>query len=417
MMIFLFLTTLIIAPQLWYEPLMGVRTDLIVYPLWLATAYFGTRHESYHFSIQDKFFVAMLFWILASTAVNGAGDRSMDILINYTKWFILYKLVSASIPTMDHLRRVSLMLIFFGMVMTIEGIQHFHSPGGLGWAGQPLGWVDPSAREAGVPGRTQWIGIFDGPGVFCVIYTVAMPFLMQYLNPPHGALKRLLAVVSLLLLGVAIFFNGARGGFLTALGIMGLFLALRYRISLIKIATIGGVVGILFMLAPAHLTSMSDESKSAQHRVDMWVEGVEMAQQNPVFGIGKGNFSAYTGKLIAHNSAIEIMGETGLVGLFFWIGLIYFSVKNLLLYLQQTEDPATRSLVSAVLLSIIGYLISAMFVTLEYETFYFLLGLSSAVGFHLKMPLQFTAHDFKVIAALTLGFFVLIKAFVMLYFA
>lgn len=417
MMIFLFLASLIIAPQLWYAPLLDVRTDLIIYPLWLLTAYFGTRHEAYGFTVQDKFFVAMVVWLAASTAVNGFGDRSMDILINYTKWFILYKLVAASIPTMDHLWRVSLMLIFFGMVMTIEGIQHRLSPDGIGWAGQSLGWVDPSAKEAGIPGRTKWIGIFDGPGVFCVIYTVAMPFLMQYLNPPHGGFKRLLAIVSLLLLGVAIFFNGSRGGFLTALGIMGLFLALRYRISLVKIAVIGGIVGMLFMLAPAHLTSMSDESKSAQHRVDMWVEGVEMAQQNPVFGIGKGNFGAYTGKLIAHNSAIEIMGETGLVGLFFWIGLIYFSVKSLLFYLQQTEDQATRSLVSAVLLSIIGYLISAMFVTLEYETFYFLLGLSSAVGFHLKVPLQFTARDFKAIAALTLGFFVLIKVFVMLYFA
>lgn len=417
MMIFLFLTTLIIAPQLWLEPFVGVRTDVIVYPLWLGMALFSGGGKLMRFTTQDKFFAAMLFWMVITTMVNGTHDRSTEILTNYVKWFVLYKLVSTSIPTMNHLGRVSLMLIFFGVVMAIEGIQHMLNPDGIGWAGQTLGWVDVAAKEAGVTGRTQWVGIFDGPGVFCVVYTVAMPFVMQYLNPPHGAFKRLIALGLLILLGVAIYYNGSRGGFLTALGVVALFLALRYRISLVKIAVIGGIVSVLFMFAPAHLTSMTDESKSASHRVEMWVEGVEMAQQNPVFGIGKGNFGSYTGKLVAHNSAIEVMGETGLIGLYFWIGLLYFSIKNLLLYLQSTEDAATRPLVTAVLLSIIGYLISSMFVTLEYETYYFLLGLSAAVGYQLKAPPELTSRDFMMISGFTLGFFVLIKAFVMLYHA
>lgn len=417
MLILLYLTTLFIAPQLWVEPFVGWRPDLIVYPLWFVVALLSTRHESYRFTIQDGFFLAMIAWIVVTTTVNGENARSTDILIDYLKWYVLFKLVSASIPTLDHLRRVSWMLVFFATVLGIEGIQHQHSPDGIGWAGQPLGWIDIGAQESGVRGRTQWIGIFDGPGVFCVIYTVALPFLLKYLNPGHAGMKRLIALALIGLLGIAILYNASRGGFLTTLGVIALYFAFRFKISILKIAVIGGIVSALFMLAPAHITSMTDESKSARYRVDMWIEGVEMAQQNPIFGIGKGNFGSYTGKLIAHNSAIEIMGETGIVGLFFWIGLLYFSFKSLFQYLKENVDPEANSLVTAVLLSIAGYLISAMFVTLEYETFYFLLGLSAAVRFHLKEPPGLEFRDLVIIGFLSLGFFTLVKAFVMLYYA
>ena len=169
------------------------------------------------------------------------------------------------------------------------------------------------------------------------------------------------------------------------------------------------------MLAPAYLTTMDDPSKSAKHRVDMWIEGVEMVQQNPVFGIGKGNFLSYTGRLIAHNSSIEIMGETGLPGLFFWIGLIYISLKNVFSYVQESEDEGNRSYAIALGLSVIGYIISSMFVTLEYETFYFLLGLCAALGFQVKQPGQFVEKDFWRLLFITLGWVIFIKTFVMLY--
>ena len=86
----------------------------------------------------------------------------------------------------------------------------------------------------------------------------------------------------------------------------------------------------MIALAPAYLTRIDDPEKSSYHRIEMWSEGIEMIKQNPVFGIGRGNFKSYTSKLIAHSSPIEIMGETGLPGFLAWIGLIYFSFKSLL---------------------------------------------------------------------------------------
>lgn len=171
----------------------------------------------------------------------------------------------------------------------------------------------------------------------------------------------------------------------------------------------------VFMVAPSYLTTMDDPSKSAKHRIDMWIEGVEMVQQNPVAGVGKGNFLRYTGRLIAHNSSIEIMGETGLPGLFFWFGLLYMGLKNVVCYVLETEDESNKSYAIALGLSVVGYFISSLFVTLEYETYYFLLGLCAALGFRLSKPNQFGERDFRIITAMTLGWVVAIKAFVMVY--
>jgi O-antigen ligase len=160
---------------------------------------------------------------------------------------------------------------------------------------------------------------------------------------------------------------------------------------------------------------MDDESKSATYRLAMWIEGVEMIQQNPVFGIGKGKFLNYTGKLIAHNSSVEIMGETGLPGLIFWVGLLYMGIKNIFHYVRETEDENSRSYAMALGLSVAGYLISSVFVTLEYETLYFLVGLCAAVGFMLKEPPSFTERDFRFIGFISVGWVLALKGFLMVY--
>ena len=415
LIIFIYLTTLFIAPQLWVEPFVDLRVDYYVYPMWLLAVFLAREKNPLTLTSLDKFFLLMLLWMTLSMAVNGFQEHSTDIIVNYTKWFILFKLVSMTVTSAERLRTVALMLIFFALVLAVEGIQHKTSESGLGWAGQTLGWIDPEAAEAGEPGRTRWINIFDGPGVFCVIYTIALPFVMQYLATPFGAGTRMLGTGVLGILLVAIYFTGSRGGFLTTLAMFALFVAVRYKVSLIKIAFVGGMIAVAFMLAPSYITTLDDPSKSSKHRVEMWIEGVEMVQQNPLFGIGKGNFLQYTGKLIAHNSSIEIMGETGLPGLFLWIGLLYMALKNVLNYVRESENERDKAYATALGLSVVGYVVSSMFVTLEYETLYFMLGLCAALGLRLKQPNLFTERDFWTISTMTVGWAILIKVFVMLY--
>lgn len=64
---------------------------------------------------------------------------------------------------------------------------------------------------------------------------------------------------------------------------------------------------------------------------------------------------------------------------------------------------------------ILGYLVSSLFVTLEYETWYVLLALAGAVTRWTKTPHLPDRRDLFVIGAISAGYFALIKAFAMIY--
>ena len=391
--------------------------DYIILPVWIVVLSLrGRLSELLRFRVIDWLFVAMLVWIVSSVIFNPRNENSFSLIADYMKFFLLYRLFIASIPTLSHLRNVMLIMLAFVLVLTVEGISHKLNPAGVGWAGQTLGWVDPSVLAAGGTGRTRWINLFDGPGVFCVVYTIGLPIALVLLGPPFGVVIRLLGFILVGPLLLAIYYTGSRGGFIATIAIIGLYLLFRLKISIARVGIISTLIGVAFMVAPSSLTSIKDQNNSAQHRVEMWAEGVEMVTYNPIFGIGKGNYQNYTRRLIAHNSAIEIMGETGLPGLFLWFSIVYLSMKSLFLYRAGPNNEIDKAYATALILIIVGYVVSSMFVTLEYETLYLLLGLCGVVERNSTQVIRFTAKDFKILGGATMGWVLLVKIFAMSYF-
>ena len=109
-------------------------------------------------------------------AIKGWKVESLQIIGDYAKWFVLYRLVIVTVGDVARLRRwcssARLVTLF-----AVEGIQHTVSP--IAWVGPAVirlgGWA---AAEIG-PTSVRWISIFDGPGVFCVAYTIALPFALS----------------------------------------------------------------------------------------------------------------------------------------------------------------------------------------------------------------------------------------------
>lgn len=408
-------------PQLWIEPFVGLRIHLYTYPLWfIVLAMQGKLPKLVIFNKIDYFIIAFISWVFISSIFNPTGEFFSVAVTAYLKYFLLYRFVVASLDDIQSVASTVNKLSFLIFIIVIEGIQHKIDPSGIGWAGQSLGWVDPSVIEAGGTGRTQWIGIFDGPGVFCVMYTFALPFVLRYFDRQYSSLKWVLAFTYLIPLLVAIWFTGSRGGFLATLSILALFgvskITKKLNFSLSKLLIISSVFVVAFMFAPYQMTQIRDVNKSAQNRVEMWAEGIEMVEQNPLFGIGRGNYKDYTGELIAHNSAIEIMGEMGMPGLFFWAAIYYLIFKVLYQYSLDPRNKEHKPLSIALAICAVGYLVSSLFVTLEYETQYFMFALVTPFANQLEKELTFSVTDMKYLLSLCLGWYVVLKIFVMSYF-
>jgi O-antigen ligase len=411
------LISLLIAPQLWVPPFVGCPTDYILYPLLFVTILqSGRLTEFTRLTTHDWLFLGLVTWIILGAIANGLTAESQYQIFLYTKFFLFYRLVITVVGNIERANKFIRIFIFLTIVLALEAIQQKLSIDGSGWANQGRAWIDPEVLQAGGVGRSRWIGIFDGPGVFCVLFTISLPFVLQELGKEFSVWRRTLSGILLLLLLGAIYATGSRGGLVASLSLIGLHGMWRTGVSMRAIVVSCGLALLIYSFAPAHLTTIRDQSHSGQHRVEMWAEGLDMVKEAPVFGIGRGNFQAYTSMLIAHNSAVQMVGETGLVGLFLWVGLIYVSVKGAVAYLKSTEKPEEKTFCAALILSVIGYLISALFVTLEYETFYLLLAICAVIARCVPTPVHLGMRDYCHIGAIVVAWVVILQIFVIQFF-
>lgn len=414
-----FLISMMIAPQLWWSPMLNARVDFLVYPLWLAfLAARGRVGEVLRFQAIDRAYGVMYVWVILSSVTNGWTDVSSTQTYLYTKYWVVYRFTCASIADYKDLRGAGYAFVVIALILAVEGIQHTFSPTGLGWAGQTFAWIDAeAAKTIGLASRIRWVGIFDGPGVFCVVFTTALPFAFRYMAPPSGIPTRLLAATTIATpLALAAYFTGSRGGILASAATVAMFIISRFQVS-VKRLILFGVIGFAALnLAPSYLTQTKDSHGSAQGRIEMWAKGMEMVQQNPLFGIGRGNYARYTGRLVAHNSAIEAMGEMGFPGLFAWMAMLYLGFKGLAMGMRATTDPADREALLAVSMAMAGYLVSSIFVSLETEIMYFLLGLMAGGSRLAGLHIRFGWRDFGIVTVILAGYFVFFKIYVMGYY-
>ena len=150
---------------------------------------------------------------------------------------------------------------------------------------------------------------------------------------------------------VALLFNGTRGAWLTVLILLPAAVLI-YAEN--KLKSIGGllvifmIVGGIFATTPhlyerfATITNMQMQSNS--ERLLMWQSALNMFKDNPIFGVGYGQYKfAYQNEYIspdakekfqehAHNNFIQILAECGIAGaaafIFMWGYFSYFSLKS-----------------------------------------------------------------------------------------
>jgi hypothetical protein len=414
--LYVYLTSLLLAPQLWLPPFVDWPVDIFLYPSWLVYAVVSGRLARVKYHIAELFFVAWVFWIYVTLVLNGTTANFGPVITDrYLKWFVLYILIRATVTTVRDLRRVAAFLVLLIYVLVIEGIQQKHDPAGLNWAGLPLGWVDPAVIAAGGTGRTKWVGVFEGMGVFAVTYTMALPFVLHYLSSDYKPSVRWLNRLALPFLLLAIYYTGSRGGFLATLALIALHLAVVYRVSFRSILLSSAFVAIAFTAAPSNLTATHDSQGSAEHRIDVWAQGLTMTIEHPLWGVGRANFSLVTGTLIAHNSSMEILAETGLIGMFLWVSLIIACMRAAYLRYQSSPAPPDRRAIAGLMASVVGYLISSMFVTLEYETFYLLLALCAGITVPGTQGRIYRRNELVLSCAIIVAFILVIKILVTVY--
>jgi len=137
-----------------------------------------------------------------------------------------------------------------------------------------------------------------------------------------------------------------------------------------------------------------------------------MFKENVFLGIGKGRFILENSRnMLAHSNFMENLAETGGIGIFVWVSISYVAFKILILLLNSSHSDLLIKLLSrSLLLSFIGFNVSTLFITMEVDIFYFILGLIVALYSNScqenDLRLKFGFADFR-----NIGFVIFVMIF------
>ena len=174
----------------------------------------------------------------------------------------------------------------------------------------------------------------------------------------------------------------------------------------------GGLAALLFFLfGPSRLGMMSAGEDSAAGRLDAWYYGFQLLKHRPLFGVGQNMFTDDY-PLTAHNSFVLAFAELGLVGFFFWVGLLYVAFKGLVLV---EKHPRLWPYAVGLEAALVGFCAAAFFLSRTYTLIpYLLVALSAALAnvARVQMPefaMRFGRADVRNVALACLGLLVLLQ--------
>lgn len=246
-------------------------------------------------------------------------------------------------------------------------------------------------------GRLQVSATHD-PNDIALLFVVFLPLLVTEGVSGDRALSfAAWAAAACAVIGIAL--SGSRGGILAlaAVGGHAVLCSRKHRLPMLllfafALVLIGVYADDALWARFAELGNESDYNFTAESgRLTMWKHGLSLMEQNPVLGVGIGQFASGVGMVLgghyltAHNSFIQIGTELGLPGLAVFLGLL-FSVYRLSVRGQNAGflPPVERRRFCALRVSLTGYCVGGFFLSQAYGMILFAL-LTLAAVMHLQL--------------------------------
>ncbi len=299
---------------------------------WLATMTIAGRERRSFLSdhpLATAVTVMFLVWTVASTIWAEAPAAVFDACFRYAPNLLLLPIAYTALGRRRDMTRFSLVFVGAALISAVYGIvAPAPSPAveRLGGAG-----VDPNILAMTLVGATAVAG-----GL------AAMPGNAKSLRAAAG--------IAAALCVFAILGTVSRGG-LVSLAVMlvlsGVFSGSGRRgMTIFLLVLVTGIAGAyVAALAPKYVRDRIVHSDGGSGRSDLWRIGWRIVQDDPVLGVGAGNFPIVSvhyvlrpgtitrsdlivdERKVAHNVYLEIPAELGLIGLALFLSIIGFALR------------------------------------------------------------------------------------------
>lgn len=330
------------------------------------------------------FFIAALL----SSVLAYFPSASFDRFAAFLNWVILYFVVIWIVTTRFRLYMIVLVL----MACSFKMSQH----GAIVWVRRGL-----TFEFYGITGGPGYFGNAADLGVQMLIFVpLSLAFVLgcrQY----WGLLKQILFVLMPISAVMTVIATGERGTLL-GLATMGLVMVAIGRQKFRKLLIIAFAGFLVFQLMPERYLARFETAGTdgtSQARLRYWARGIQMFQENPVFGIGFNNWQAYYSQRfpgeslraghqeVAHSTPITVLTEMGLLGFVFFYGMALMTLvanrRTLQALKDSTEPIYWRYLALSLSIGLFGFLAASCFVTEHEFPFLFVQACLSAAMYNI----------------------------------
>jgi putative inorganic carbon (hco3(-)) transporter len=331
--------------------------------------------------IWTPIYIPLLIFIVI-TGLTGFNALSMGTWASeWLKWvqMLIIVAVALSLARDSRWKWLLFLLILSGLANALVGLYEF-----LGGSGALHLLINNRFfRAFGTFGQPNPFGGFMGL-LAPIALMAALAYGIRFWHKPSwqafGVVLFYLVTTAFIILGVGISWSrGSWLGFAASMVVVALALPRKLWHGLALIACLGGLIGVLwlagllpasvvarisssteefFAFADARGVDITPENYAVVERLSHWQAALNMAQANPWLGVGFGNYeAAYPAyRLInwheplghAHNYYLNILAETGIIGLLGY-GKVWLFIIGLNWRTRQHPDTLCRLIVVGLL--------------------------------------------------------------------
>ena len=345
-------------------------------------------------------FVAAIFLSVVFSANIGLSLRGF--FGKELKFLAIYFMLVEVVTTRKRLKSVLIVFVASAVLITADAaVQYFYGVDFI----RGFEWARSRASFSTSNGFAAWL-------------IVVIPLFLGFLALGKGLSKKLKFLLSILviLLLICLLATYARGGwFGFIIGILFMFFYIFKNLKLkTKLLLLFFSVGLLaaFLILPHSLKSKItaigklnfrsyvtineriksfikiEEGGSNLVRLRLWSEALRITKDFPMVGCGLNTYSIVArgyksfeqGGIYPHNSYFQMLAETGLLGLFAFLFVLYSFFRMGLRYLNQKKDYLALGFLSGILAFLAHAFFDTHFYSLQLVVlFWFMLGLTVAI--------------------------------------
>ena len=321
------------------------------------------------------------------------SDRLMARLVCAV---VFLQIVSALVNPTDIYKSVlTIKCLLFGFIMysTLQkkGVEEWCVPVWLGGAG--IVTLLPYYSAIG-EGLNSVSGIKDavvtpmGPNNYVASYLMMLiPLGTVVFYVSRRGYKKAVYGVCLFLGSAGFLVTFSRGAFisLTAAAFLSLPLmlkaGLRVKQCFLALLFLGLTMGVFSQQVAFAYEFFGDKlAVGDESRIELWQMAIKAFKENPVLGVGPGQFVNYThelgtnnSKLGAHNTYLQILAEGGILGSIPILALVLVVLQRAYVIARRTLDPIQVAIWVGLLAAIIHNAMDSLFWTQHFQVLFWLL--------------------------------------------